>query len=63
MIWMKPIAYSDFESDSNSGTIFFMEDNMSTDGSDNDDGLHEENIPNNQNQNQNNVNKFSSFHL
>ena len=54
------IAYSDFESDSDLGP---MEDDMSTDRSDNDDGLHEENIPNNQNQNQNNVNKFSSFHL
>ena len=59
------ITYSDFESesDSNLGPIFFMEDDMSTNGSDNDDGLCEENIPNSQNQNQNNVSKFSSFFL
>ena len=57
------ITYSNFESDSDLGPIFFMEDDMSTDGSDNDDGLCEENIPNNQNKNQNNVSKFSSFYL
>ena len=46
------IAYSDFESDSDSEPIFVM-DELSTEGSDTDD----ENIP--KNQNQNNVSKFT----
>ena len=49
------ISYSDIESDSDLGPIFFMEDNMSTDESDTDGGLNDENIPNNQNH----VSKFS----
>ena len=46
-----------FNSDSDSGPIFFMQDDMSTtDESDTDGDLNNMNMPNNQNQN---VSKFS----
>ena len=51
------ITYFDFNSDSDSGPIFFMQDDMSTrDESDTDGDLNNVNMPNNQNQN---VSKFS----